>query len=184
MNKYIKGFNSSVSGFFKLISLKIKRGSKVKISLPALLPVSCEVNVDKGGALYSGKRIHALNNCRIAVRNGGKVVIGDNFYMNSNCIITAHESVTIGNDVEFGPGVYVYDQDHDFRAEGGIKSKKFKTAPVVIGNNVWIGANSVILRGTEIGDNCVIGAGSIVKGVIPSGSVFIQKREADVKSII
>ena len=183
MNKYIKAFNSSVSGFFKFLGLKITRGSKVKMSLPALVPASCELDVRKGGSLIIGKRIHALPNGRIAVRNGGKVTIGDNFYMNSGCIITAHESVIIGNDVEFGPYVCVYDQDHDFRAEGGLKSKKFKTAPVVIGNNVWIGANTIILRGTEIGDNSVIGAGSVIKGKYPAGSVVVQKRNEEVLKV-
>lgn len=176
MNKYIKGFNSSVSGFFKFLSLKITRGSKVSIKLPALLPASCEVCVDKGGSLIIGKKVHAMKYSRIAVRKGGKVTIGDNLYMNNGCIITAHDSITIGNDVEFGPNVCVYDQDHDFRAEGGIKSKKFVTAPVIIGNNVWIGANSVILKGTVLGDNCVVGAGSVVKGKYEANTIIVQKR--------
>ena len=59
----------------------------------------------------------------------------------------------------------------------------YKTAPVEIGNNVWIGANTIILRGTKIGDNCVIGAGSIVKGNVLSNSVFLQKKENMVKEI-
>ena len=52
----------------------------------------------------------------------------------------------------------------------------FKTSPVIIGNNVWIGANTVILRGTEIGDNCVIGAGCVIKGKYGANSVIVQKR--------
>ena len=70
----------------------------------------------------------------------------------------------------------VYDHDHDFRAEGGVKSMQYKSSPIKIGNNVWIGANSIILRGTVIGDNAVIGAGSIVKGEVPVGELFIQKK--------
>ena len=60
---------------------------------------------------------------------------------------------------------------------GGVKAKKFKTAPVVIGNNVWIGANAIILRGTTIGDNSVIAAGSVVKGNVPSNTLLVQKKE-------
>ena len=55
---------------------------------------------------------------------------------------------------------------------------EYKTAPIIIGNNVWVGANTVILRGAEIGDNSVIGAGCIVKGKIPENSVFVQKRQS------
>lgn len=70
----------------------------------------------------------------------------------------------------------VYDHDHDFRAEGGVKAMKYKSSQIKIGNNVWIGANSVILRGSIIGDGAVIAAGSVVKGEIPDGAVFVQKR--------
>ena len=51
------------------------------------------------------------------------------------------------------------------------------TGEVIIGKNVWIGANTVILRNTRIGDNAVIAAGSIVKGEVPANSVFVDKRE-------
>ena len=53
---------------------------------------------------------------------------------------------------------------HDYRAEGGVAAMRFKTAPVVIGNNVWIGANTMILRGTTIGDNSVVGGEAVIKG--------------------
>ena len=70
----------------------------------------------------------------------------------------------------------IYDHDHDYRAQGGIKAGKYKTTPVRIGDNVWIGANTVILRGTTIGNNVVIGAGSVVSGNVEDNTVFIQKR--------
>ena len=61
--------------------------------------------------------------------------------------------------------------------------KIFQEAPTTpeIGKNVWIGANTVILRGTKIGDNCVIGAGTIVKGDFPENSIIVQNREPKVK---
>ena len=57
---------------------------------------------------------------------------------------------------------------------------KFKTAPITIGNNVWIGANTLILRGTTIGDNCVVAGGSVIRGNYPSNTVIIQKRTTEV----
>ena len=56
----------------------------------------------------------------------------------------------------------------------------YKTSPVVIGDDVWIGANTVILRGTVIGRDCVVGAGSVLKGVYPAGSVIVQKRTENI----
>ena len=87
-----------------------------------------------------------------------------------------HNHIEIGEGVEFGPNVLVYDHDHDFRHPDGLKADIFKTAPVIIGKNCWIGANTVILRGTVLGDNCVVGAGSVIKGEYPAQSVIIQKR--------
>lgn len=180
MNKYIRGFGCAVVGTVKTIVLRIERGKNATITLPALISSGTEVSVDRGGALSIGRRISMRNGSRLTVRKNGTLKIGSNFYMNSGCLISAHDSITIGDNVEFGPGVLVYDQDHDFRVEGGLAAKKFITAPVVIGNNVWIGANSIILRGTIIGDNCVIGAGSILKGTFPPNSVVIQKRNTEI----
>ena len=61
----------------------------------------------------------------------------------------------------------------------------YKASPVSIGNNVWVGANSVILRGVEIGDNCVVAAGTVVtKGSYPANTLIREKRELIVESFI
>lgn len=114
---------------------------------------------------------------------GGVLSIGNNVGINSNCVIACHEKISIGNEVGLGPNVCIYDHDHDFRAPGGKKAGKFRTKPVVIEDNVWIGANTVILRGSHIGRNAVVGAGSVVSGNIPEDSVFVQKREKTIISI-
>lgn len=99
-----------------------------------------------------------------------------NFGMSNGCVVTAYEHIKIGGNVMFGPNVLVYDQDYDYQAEGGISAMKFKTAPITIVNNVWIGVNTLILRGTTIGDSSVIDGGAVIKGDYPPGSVIIQKR--------
>ena len=128
-----------------------------------------------------GNHFCALDNCRFSA-HGGLLQIGNNVGFNSNCIISSHSRIEIGNNVEVGPNVCIYDQDHDTKCEGGIKAGKFITAPVNIGDNTWIGANVVILRGTNIGRNCIIAAGSIVKGEVPDNSTYIQKREKLIKN--
>ena len=114
--------------------------------------------------------------CRIVVEKGGSLEIGDDVGINSNCYIAVHKRVTIGSNTIFGPNVTVVDQDHDYKAEGGLKAEKYKVGTVTIGNNVWIGAGAVILRDTVIGDNAVIGAGSLVRGEVPEGTVFVNGR--------
>lgn len=135
------------------------------------------VKIGKKSKLTLGKRVRVHSCTRIMSGSGGSLVIEDDCKINYDCMIVCRHSIHIKKGVEFGPGVIVYDHDHDFRAEGGIKAKKYRNAPVIIGENSWIGANTVILKGTTIGNNCVIGAGCVVKGDVPDNTVLIQKRE-------
>lgn len=130
-----------------------------------------------------GKNLRIRSGTKIRSRKNAVVNIGDNCSISNNCMVVAWERIEIGKDTQFGPGVMVYDQDHDYRAEGGLASEKYKTSPIKIGSGTWIGANAVILRGTEIGDNCVVAAGTVVKGIYPNNVLIYQKREICTKVI-
>jgi acetyltransferase-like isoleucine patch superfamily enzyme len=106
---------------------------------------------------------------------GGNLKIGTSFF-NQGCCITCLKSIKIGDGCLFGPNVTVVDHDHVFRKEDLATGQKYNCSEILIGNNVWIGANVVILRGTIIGDNCVIGAGAIVKGHFPNNTKIICKQ--------
>ena len=82
-----------------------------------------------------------------------------------------------------GFAAWVLSNNANVDAEGGIKTERFTVDSVKIGKNVWIGANTIILKGTVIGDGSVIGAGSIVKGIIPPGSILVQKRVSEIREI-
>jgi acetyltransferase-like isoleucine patch superfamily enzyme len=158
--------------FLKIFHFKGFKGPKISLVSPL-----SEITLNRKGKLTIGEKFKMRDGAKIRVRNGAVCKIGKNTSVNSNNMIACHEKIVIGDNVQFSPNVQIYDHDHDFRAEGGIKAGKYKTAPVEIGNNVWIGANTVILRGTKIGDNCVIAAGSVIKGEFPANSVVYQKRE-------
>lgn len=113
-------------------------------------------------------------NTTIRIDHSGELFIGDKVFINDNCSINCIDKIHIGEYTKIGPGVSINDNDHNFRKTG---DGRMLTGEVIIGKNVWIGANSVILRNTVIGDNAVIAAGSIVKGDIPSNTVFVDKRE-------
>lgn len=147
----------------------------------SLISPLTEITMDRGAKLKIGKGFKMRDGAKLRVRKGATCIIGNNSSINCNNMIACREQIEIGDDVMLSPNVLIYDHDHDFRAAKGVKSGKYKTAPVKIGNNVWIGANTVILRGTDIGDNCVIGAGCVIKGQYKEGSVIIQKRNEEVK---
>ncbi len=106
--------------------------------------------------------------------------IGDNVEMGDMTHIVAHERVEIGNNVLIASKCFISDTNHGvYKGEDQDSpdippnDRKLVTKPVKIGNNVWIGENAVILAGAEIGDGCIVGANSVVKGVVPECSVVV-----------
>lgn len=101
---------------------------------------------------------------------GTHISVGKNFFANYNCTIIDVAKVTIGDNCQFAPNVSIYTAGHPLHPE--IRNTLYEYGiHVTIGNNVWIGGNSVVLPGVNIGDNCVIGAGSVVTKDIPPWSL-------------
>lgn len=96
--------------------------------------------------------------------------IGSNTFFNHNCSVTAKKSIQIGDDVVIANNVVIVDHDHKF-SNCGLQSG-YNIEPVKIGNGVWIGANCVILKGVNIGNNSVIAAGSVVNHSIPARELW------------
>ena len=104
---------------------------------------------------------------RLSVWKGASLTIGKQCFFNDAVTLCATVKISIGDYVKIGDQVHIYDSDfHQVTADQDVFQK-----PVVIGNNVWLGAKSMILAGSTIGDNSVIAAGSIVKGEIPANCV-------------
>lgn len=183
MNRIFRFLVDVPSGLVKSTLKNLLGRNNISISPYCAIAPSAELTIERDAEVTIQKRFRMRSGAHLIVRKGGKLFIGENTSINHNCFVVCHENIIIGNDVQFSPNVLVYDHDHDYLTEGGIKAMKYKNAPVIIGDNVWIGANTVILRGTEIGDNVIIGAGSIVKGRIPTGSVYYQKRETTIRTI-
>lgn len=112
---------------------------------------------------------------------GKHTSIGERTFCNYNFTVQDDAPVTIGNDCNFGPNCTIVTPCHpllpDERRwmlnEKGEKAHMCYALPVRIGNDCWFGANVVICPGVTIGDNCVIGAGSVVTSDIPANSVAV-----------
>ena len=183
MFKKVKNVIAVIFSFLKFTFLKLLRWRGFEFGLIERFSPNTTINIWKQGYLSIGNKVSAHTGTKLSVTPGGIMMIDSGTKFNFNCILVAKEKIIIGKDVVFGPNVLVYDHDHDFSTSGGIRADKYITEPITIGNNSWIGAGSIILRGTQIGNNCVIGAGSVVKGVIPDNTVFVQKRESALRSI-
>lgn len=141
--------------------------------------ISTHIKTASNAQVYIGKRFRTRNNVELNVREDARLEIGDNVFINSGCIITARDSITIGDNTILGPYVMIYDNDHTV-VDGKVSDNHYVTSEVKIGANVWIGAGTVILKGTVIEDDCVIAAGSVVKGIVKKGSMIVQKRNTQV----
>lgn len=101
---------------------------------------------------------------------GNNIVLGKNVFINSNCYFMDGAKITVGDNVFIGPSCGFYTANHplDYQTRNqGIE----QALPILIGNNVWLGGNVIVLPGVKIGDGCVIGAGSVVTKDIEANSV-------------
>ena len=102
---------------------------------------------------------------------GYNISCGDNVYFNVNCVVLDGAPVTIGSNVFFAPHVQLYTATHPLDAE---QRKALDNAlPITIGDDCWIGGNTVRCPGITIGKGCVIGAGSVVTKDIPDNSLAV-----------
>lgn len=97
---------------------------------------------------------------------GSHIHVGKNFFANYNCTIIDVAPVTIGDNCQLAPGVAIYTAGHPVHPATRNTGYEYGK-PVTIGDNVWVGGNTVILPGVTIGSNTVIGAGSVVTHDIP-----------------
>ena len=104
---------------------------------------------------------------------GGKIIIGNNASF-SNCVLFSEECITIGDEACIGAGCKIYDTDfHSVNPEYRLNGNtKVPTAPVTIGKRVFLGANVTVLKGVTIGDEAVVGAGSIVTHDSPAREIW------------
>lgn len=177
MKRTINNILSVVYSFFRFLFIKILYGKNFSTTLVERFSPNVSIEIEKGAKVKLGEKIRAHSGCKFKIRKNGILGIGNNVSFNYNCMIFCREKIIIEDGVEFGPNVLIYDHDHDYKAEGGIKEGKYLISSVEIGENSWIGANTIILRGAKIGKNCVIGAGSIVKNNIDDNNILIQKKE-------
>lgn len=171
MRREFNNIVSVIHSFCRLSLLKVV-GVNIRFNLVERISPNVVFEINRG-CVRLGKYIRIHSESKIKVRDGAILMIGDNVSLNYNNIIICRNKIEIGDGTEFGPGVYVYDHDHDYKNDF---HQKFLTSPIKIGKNCWIGAHTVILRETVLGDNCVVGAGSVINGEYSDNSVIIQKR--------
>jgi len=103
---------------------------------------------------------------------GYNIRVGEHVFLNFNCVLLDVAEITIGDRTQIGPGVHIYAADHPL--DPALRRSNLENGkPVRIGANVWIGGGAIILPGIAIGDDAVVGAGSIVTHDVPPGAKVV-----------
>lgn len=129
--------------------------------------------------MYGCKGLTTGRFCRFDLIGTKKTLkIGDNCELGDMTHIVAYNDVSIGNNVLAASKCFISDTNHGEYHNGnqsdpGIppRERQLTVGEVFIGNNVWLGENVVILAGTKVGNGCIIGANSVVKGEIPDNCI-------------
>lgn len=103
---------------------------------------------------------------------GFHITIGDDFYANHNCVMLDCANITIGDRVLIGPNVGIFTAAHPIHPD--LRKQHLEYAlPIIIGNDVWIGGNTVINPGVTIHDGAIIGSGSVVNKDVPANTIVV-----------
>ena len=170
----------SFSGAFKkmrLFEMKIlypQRFSCEDMSFGKMFGIHFDAS---SSAISIGSNVEFRDRCTLRSGMNSKLTIGDNVFFNSGCSITCFSEIIVGNDCQFGEDVKFYDHNHEHKNKSdNINQQGYTFGGIKIGNNCWFGSNVIVLKGVEIGDNAVIGAGCIIYRSLPSDAVIINRQ--------
>jgi acetyltransferase-like isoleucine patch superfamily enzyme len=155
-NAYYKMLGVNIQGYCWMRPIEIPRNF-------GDIQLAAGCSLDRGVTLLcSGESLHHP-----------KIIIGASTYINRNTFLDASLEILIGQDCGIGPGCYITDHDHGTAAGRPPLAQDLIAQPTRIGDRVWVGANVTILKGVTVGDDAVIGAGSVVTQDVPSGAIVV-----------
>lgn len=131
------------------------------------------------GAFGSGSTVHPTLRCDY----GFNIYMGRNVFLNFDCVLLDCNRIDIGDDVQMGPGVHIYTATHPLDASLR-KSGAELAMPVRIGSGAWLGGRAVVCPGVTIGENTVVGAGSVVVHDLPPNVLAVGNPCRLVRSLV
>ena len=151
--------------------------ANTEISESALIsPLAHLLPSSRGTRLVIGARTQVMEFVVLkCVGGGGDLLIGEDCYINPHCVLYSGNGIRIGNDVLLAPGTIIAPANHALtRRDVPIRLQGFMPSRggVVVENDVWIGANSVLIDGAHVGQGAVIAAGSVVTGTVPAYEIW------------
>lgn len=164
-----------IYNFCRIAINKIANPAGFKVHWIQRISPVCALRIYDKGTIVIGRNCEFAPYCDFEAHGNGEIEIGEKTYFNRFCMISSHERVKVGSACMFGPGVKIFDNNHKYSPDKGV-SCDLTTGTIEIGDRTWIGSNVIVLKGSKIGSNCVIGAGCVVRGIVPDGKVLVNRQ--------
>ncbi len=175
-SRFFKNFFKVKVWFFKNYLSDKKFKKYPKLSQPCLFLGKGEIIIDKSANLgYFPSPLFYSTYCHIEARNiNSKIIIEKDVFINNNaCIISNGAKVKIGENCRIGTNFQCFDSDfHGLKSENRDNPEAIVNKDTTIGKNVFIGNNVIILKGVNIGEDCVIAAGAVVTKSFPEKTII------------
>lgn len=141
-----------------------------------ILRVANKMTMGRGAAVYS--------NVILEIGENAVFTVGKNFTISYGSIIVCNKTIQFGDHVMIGEYTSIRDTSHSYQNNGiPFSQQADQSLSISIGNNVWIGRGCIIMPGTVIADNVIIGANSVVKGQLETNSVYVGSPAVKIRTI-
>jgi acetyltransferase-like isoleucine patch superfamily enzyme len=175
---FLKPFLKKSVGFVFLgTQVKVRHGYQIIAGKNLILGDNVDINALSTDGIVLGNHVSIARDsilfCTGVIAQKGKsITIGDRTGIGARAFLAGQGGIIIGDDVITGPNIQIFSENHNFSdPEQTIKSQGVTKQTTVIGNNCWLGGGVTILAGVNIGDGCIIAAGSVVTRSVPANSV-------------
>ncbi len=182
LRRYHIKFNLHTS-FHPQSRIAMQDGSTLLLGHSIIIAKDCSIKIFQNGTLKLSDTVSLQNHCYLEVGKNAALNIGKHSFINSDSKIVCLDRIMIGNNCAFGSNISIYDHDHIVQSSGKSDWSKYKSSPITISDNVWIGSGAYILRGANIEHNAVIGANTTIKSQIPAATICYNKPQLEFKPI-
>jgi acetyltransferase-like isoleucine patch superfamily enzyme len=155
----------------RLARLKLRFGRRLQLDGIAFVGPGVSLEIAPGATLRLGRWSWIGHGCKIRVHEG-EVEIGAKTVLGQECTISSFQHVSIGRECILADRVMLIDFDHGVvEVDRPVREQGIYKRDVRVGNNVWVGYGACFLRGTTVGDNCVVGTNSVITKDVPDNAV-------------
>jgi tetrahydrodipicolinate N-acetyltransferase len=150
-------------------TFRFERGAFFCVGFAHFTPTPASMHLGVGAEIVVSGTAQILKGTRVFVSDGARLSLGSRTYVNDCSTITCFEEISIGAGCSISWSTNILDTHiHEITVQG---AKRPRSAPIRIGDDVWIGTGATVLPGVTIGDGAIIGAGSVVTSDVPAGAL-------------